>query len=40
VRILRRWIEGKIEDVPGYQFRFRRGKCTRDATGMLRITSE
>ena len=40
-KILRRRIERKIEDVPGEdQFRFRREKGTRDAVGMLRITSE
>jgi hypothetical protein len=38
VRILRRRIERKIDDVLGEeQFRFRRGKGTRDAIGMLRI---
>jgi hypothetical protein len=36
VRILRRRIERKLEDVLGEdQFRFRRGQGTRDATGML-----
>jgi len=41
VKILRRRIEKKIEDVLGEdQFGFRRGKGTRDATGMLRIISE
>jgi hypothetical protein len=40
-KILRRRIEKKIEDVHGGdQFRFRRGKGTRDAIGMLRIISE
>ena len=40
-KILRRRIEKKIEDVLGEdQFGFRRGKGTRDATGMLRIISE
>jgi hypothetical protein len=39
-KILRR-IEKKIADVLGKdQFRFRRGKGTRDAIGMLRIISE
>ena len=41
VKILRRRIEKKIEDVLGEdQFGFRRGKGTRDAIGMLRIISE
>ena len=40
-KILRRRTEKKIEDVLGEdQFGFRRGKGTRDATGMLRIISE
>jgi len=39
-KIFRRRIEKKIEDVLGDQFGFRRGKRTRDATGMLRIISE
>jgi len=40
-KILRRRIEKKIEDVLGEdQFGFRRGKGTRNATGMLRIISE
>jgi len=39
-KILRRWIEKKIEDVLGDQFGFRIGKGTRDAVGMLRIISE
>ena len=40
-KILRRRIETKIEDVlVEDQFGFRRGKGTRDATGMLRIISE
>ena len=40
VKILRRRIEKKIEDVLGEdQFGFRRGKGTRDAIGMLRIIS-
>jgi hypothetical protein len=39
--ILRRMIERKTEDARGEaQFGFRRGKGTRDATGMLRIISE
>ena len=38
VRILRRMIERKIEDVFGYdQFGFRKGKESRDAFVMLRI---
>jgi hypothetical protein len=38
VRILRRMIERKIEDVFGYdQFGFRKGKENRDAFVMLRI---
>jgi len=38
---LRRKIEKKIEDVLGEdQFGYRRGKGTRDTSGMLRITSE
>jgi hypothetical protein len=41
VKIRRRRIERKIEDVLGEdQFGFRRGKVTRDAIGMLRITAE
>ena len=41
VRIFRRRIERKIEDVlGGDQFGFRRGKGTRDAIEMLRIISE
>ena len=41
VRILRRRIEKKSEDVHGEdRFGFRRGKETRDATGMLEIISE
>jgi hypothetical protein len=41
VKILRRRIERKIEDVlGGEQFGFRRGKGTRDAIGKLRIISE
>jgi len=39
-KILRGRIEKKIEDVLGDQFGFRRGKGTRDATGMLRIIPE
>ena len=40
-KILRRRIEKKIEDVLGEdQFGFRRGKGTRDAIGMMRITAE
>jgi len=40
-KILRRRIEKKIEDViEEDQFGFRRGKGTRDATGMLTIISE
>jgi hypothetical protein len=41
VKILRRRVERKIEDVLGEdQFGFRRGKETRDASGMLKIISE
>jgi hypothetical protein len=41
VKILRRRIEKKIEDVLGEdQFGFRIGKGTRDAIGMMRIVSE
>jgi hypothetical protein len=36
-RILRRRIKRKIQDVLGDQFRFRRGKGTRDANRMLKI---
>ena len=40
-KIFRRKSEKKIEDVFGEgQFRFRRGKVTRDSIGMLRIISE
>jgi hypothetical protein len=40
-KILRKRMEKKIEDVLGEeQFGFRRGKGTRDATGMLRVISE
>jgi len=40
-KILRRRIERKFEDVLGEdQYRFRRGKGTRCAIGMLRIISE
>ena len=40
-KILRRRIERKIEDVLGEdQFGFRRGKGTRDVTGMLKIIAE
>jgi hypothetical protein len=40
-KILKRRIEKKIEDVLGEdQFGFRRGRGTKDATGMLRIKSE
>jgi len=40
-KILRRKIEKKMEGVLGEdQFGFRRGKGTRNATGMLRIISE
>jgi hypothetical protein len=40
-RILRKRIERKTEDALGEdQFRFRRGKGTRDAIGMLKIVSE
>jgi len=40
-KILRRTIERKIEDVLGEdQVAFRRGKRTRDATGMMRIITE
>jgi len=38
--ILRRRVERKIENVLGDQFRFRRGKGTRDAIGVLSIISE
>jgi hypothetical protein len=39
--ILRRQIERKTEDVLGEdQFGFRRGKGSRDVTGMLRIISQ
>jgi hypothetical protein len=39
--VIRRRPEKKIEDILGEdQFRFRKGKATRDATGMLRIISE
>jgi hypothetical protein len=34
-RILRRRIERNIEDIFGDQFGFRRGKGTRDSTGVL-----
>ena len=38
-KILRRRIERKIEDVLGEdQFGFRRGKGTRDAIGMMRMS--
>jgi hypothetical protein len=41
VKMLRRRIEKEIEDVfEEDQFGFRRGKGTRDVTGMLRIISE
>jgi hypothetical protein len=41
LRVLRKRTERKIEDVLGEdQFRFRRGKGTRDAIWMLRIISE
>jgi hypothetical protein len=41
VRILRRRIERKTEDALGEdQFRFRRGKGSRDAIGMLRISEQ
>jgi len=40
-KLLRRRIEKKIEDVFGVdQFRFKKGKGTRNAIGMLRIISE
>jgi len=40
-KILRGRIEKKIEDVLGEeQFGFRRGKGTRNAIGMIRITAE
>jgi hypothetical protein len=40
-KILRISIEGKIEDVLGEdQFRFRRGKGTRNASGMMGIIKE
>ena len=40
-KILRRRIERKIEDVLGEDhFGFRRGKGSRDAIGMIRITTE
>ena len=40
-KIFRRRTERKIEDVLGEdQFGFRRGKGTRDATGVLRIIAE
>jgi hypothetical protein len=40
-RILRRWTKRKIEHGLGKdQFRFRRGKVTRDVTGIQRIISE
>jgi len=40
-KILRRRIEKKTEDVLGEdQFGFRRGKGTRDAIGMLRISEQ
>jgi len=40
-KLLRRRIERKIEDVFGVdQFRFKKGKGTRNAIGMLRIISE
>jgi hypothetical protein len=38
VRILKRRIEKKIEDVLGDQFEFRKGRGIRDAEGMLQIT--
>jgi hypothetical protein len=40
VTTLRRWIQRKIEDVLGDQCAFRRRKGTRNANGMLRITTE
>jgi len=41
VKILRRRIERKIEDVFGEdQFGFRRGKGTMNATGMMKIITE
>jgi len=39
-RVLRRWSERKIEHGLEEQFGFRRGKVTRDVTGILRIISE
>jgi hypothetical protein len=37
--VIRRWSEKKIEDALGEdQFGFRKGKGTRDAIGMLRIS--
>jgi len=39
-KILRRKIERKVEDVLRDQYRFRRGKGTRNAIFMLRIISE
>ena len=40
-KILRRSIERKIEDILGEdKFRFRRGKGTKDAIGMMRIIAE
>jgi hypothetical protein len=38
--ILRRRVERKIENVLGDQFRFRRGKGTRDAIGVPSIISD
>jgi len=40
VRILKRRIDKKVEDVLGDQFGFRRGKGTRNSIGMLHIISE
>jgi hypothetical protein len=40
VRILRRRITKKIENVLGRSFLFRRIKGARDAVGMLRIVSK
>jgi len=40
-KILRRWTEGKVEDVLGEdQFGFRRGKGTRDEIRIMRIIAE
>ena len=40
-RILSKRLESKMEEViEQYQFGFRKGKGTRDATGLMRIISE